>query len=121
LIGRFSDGLQPIDFAFDGLGNLWAAGDRNQQGVVEDVIEMFPASDLAANGETLLSPSVTVSSPAFGRNEGSGSCLGGMDFDSGGNLWVSVGTDNGSCGGDAQQIVEFTEGQLSLEGTCRRR
>ncbi len=107
------DGLHPIDMAFDRAGNLWLAGDRDSQ----DVIEMFAASDLAGSGSQALAPSVTITSTVFGTINGSGSCLGGMDFDRTGNLWVSVGPDNGSCGFDQQQVVSFSAAQLSSGGS----
>ena len=52
-----------------------------------------------------------ITSSAFG----SGWCLGGLDFDHSGDLWVSVVGSNGGCEADAQ-LVEFTPSQLSTGG-----
>ena len=57
------------------------------------------------------SPSLIITSSAFG----SGWCLGGLDFDHSGDLWVSVVGSNGGCEADTQ-LVEFTPSQLSMGG-----
>ncbi|HTT75463.1 MAG TPA: hypothetical protein VMF50_05715, partial [Candidatus Binataceae bacterium] len=112
LIMNLPDSLDPVDLAFDGSGNLWIAG--SSSGV--DKIEMFSAAELQAEGEISPSATVTLTSPAFAGLEGSGSCLGGLDFDHSGDLWVSVGTDNGDCAAAQPQVVEFTPSQLGSDG-----
>jgi hypothetical protein len=99
----------PADFAFDASGNLWLAGND----LFGDSIEMFAAADLAGTGEISATTGVTINSPAFGASR---DCLGGIDFDSSGDLWVSVGSN--SCGNGAvpDQLVEFTPAQLSTGG-----
>jgi hypothetical protein len=99
------DGLVPIDFAFDRSGNMWIAGG--------DIIEEISAADLTGTGETSPSTGLTITSSAFGT----GSCLGGLDFDNSGNLWVSViGTLSGNgCVADSQ-VVKFAPSQLSTGG-----
>ena len=88
------DAIEPVDFAFDRVGNLWVAGDSSKG----DAIEMFPADQLSGMGQISPSAAVTITSPAFGTVfDESGSCLGGLDFDYYGNLWVSVGTNNTEC------------------------
>jgi hypothetical protein len=60
---------------------------------------------------------VSITSSSFGKLNGTGSCIGGIDFDRSGDLWVSVGTDNADCGGNtATEVVEFTPSQLSVGG-----
>jgi hypothetical protein len=100
------DGLVPIDFAFDRSGNLWIAG--------SDSIEEIFAADLTATGEISSPAGSTITSSAFGT----GSCLGGLDFDNSGNLWVSViGTLSGNgCVADPQ-VVKFAPSQLSTGGS----
>jgi hypothetical protein len=111
LIVDLPDGIDPVDLAFDSSGNLWLAG----PGSAGDTLEMIAASDLTGTGEISPSAAVTVTSSAFGVLVGSGSCLGGIDFDPSGNLWVSVGTNNTNCEA-ATQIVEFTPSQLNAGG-----
>ena len=102
-----------VDLAFDSSGNLWIAG----PGSHGDALEMISASNLTGNGEVSPPATVTVTSSAFGTLLGSGSCLGGIDFDSSSNLWVSVGTDNADCDGNTTtQVVAFTPAQLSTGG-----
>lgn len=101
----------PVNFAFDGTGNLWLAGSNSHN----DVLEMISSSDLGGSGETSPSAAVTITSSAFGNLVGTGSCIGGVDFDRSGDLWVSVGTANADCEADTQ-VVEFTPGQLSAGG-----
>jgi len=102
-----------VDLAFDSSGNLWIAGPGSQG----DALEMISASNLTGSGEVSPPAAVTVTSSAFGTLLGSGSCLGGIDFDSSGNLWVSVGTDNADCDGNTPtQVVSFTPAQLSTGG-----
>ena len=100
-----------VDFAFDSAGNLWIAG----PGPHGDEIAMVSASDLRGSGEISPSAAVTINSAAFGLLDGSGSCLGGIDFDHSGNLWASVGADNADCISDTQ-LVQFTPSQLSTGG-----
>jgi hypothetical protein len=99
----------PADFAFDDSGNLWLAGNN----LFGDSIEMFAAADLAGTGEVSPTTGVTINSPAFGASR---DCLGGIDFDVSGDLWVSVGSE--SCGNGAvpAQVIEFTPDQLSTGG-----
>jgi len=111
LVVDLPDAINPVDLAFDSLGNLWLAGSVSQT----DVLEMFPAAALGGDGEISPSAAVVVTSSAFGSLFGSGSCLGGIDFDGSGDLWVSVGADNGDCT-SATQLVEFTPAQLSAGG-----
>ena len=100
-----------VDFAFDSAGNLWVAG----PGPHGDEIAMVSASDLSGSGEISPSAAVTINSAAFGLLDGTGSCLGGIDFDHSGNLWASVGADNADCSSDTQ-LVQFTPSQLSTGG-----
>jgi hypothetical protein len=69
---------------------------------------MFPAADLGAAGQISPLAAVTLTSPAFAGLEGTGSCLGGSDFDHSGDLWV--------CGTATTQVVEFTPVQLTARG-----
>ncbi len=102
-----------VDLAFDSSGNLWIAG----PGSDGDALEMISASNLTGTGEVSPPAAVTVTSSSFGTLVGSGSCLGGIDFDSSGNLWVSVGTDNGDCDGNTTtQVISFTPAQLGTGG-----
>ncbi|HEY6299034.1 MAG TPA: hypothetical protein VIW95_05260 [Candidatus Binatus sp.] len=100
-----------VDFAFDSAGNLWVAG----PGPHGDEIAMVSASDLSGSGEISPSAAVTINSAAFGLLDGTGSCIGGIDFDHSGNLWASVGADNADCSSDTQ-LVQFTPSQLSTGG-----
>jgi len=111
LVVDLPDALNPVNLAFDSLGNLWLAGSVSQT----DVLEMFPAAELGGSGEISPSVAVVVTSSAFGSLFGSGSCLGGIDFDGLGDLWVSVGADNADCT-SATQLVEFTPSQLTTGG-----
>ena len=102
-----------VDLAFDSSGNLWTAG----PGSHGDALEMISASNLTGTGEISPPAAVTITSSAFGTLVGSGSCLGGIDFDTSGDVWVSVGTNNADCNGNtATQVVEFTPAQLSAGG-----
>ena len=102
-----------VDLAFDSSGNLWIAG----PGSHGDALEMISASNLTGTGEISPTAAVTITSSAFGTLIGSGSCLGGIDFDHSGDLWVSVGTNNADCDGNtATAVVEFTPAQLSTGG-----
>jgi hypothetical protein len=76
---------------------------------------MIPASDLGGSGQISPSASVMVTSSAFGLLVGTGSCLGGIDFDRSGDLWVSVGAKNADCEANTQ-VVKFTPGQLGTGG-----
>jgi hypothetical protein len=104
------DALKVADLGIDSAGNLWIAGGSSRG----DALEMFSASDLAGSGEISPAAETMVTSSAFGVVFG-GSCLGGIDFDHVGDLWVSVGTNNDECEA-AQQVVEFTPGQLAIGG-----
>jgi hypothetical protein len=106
------DALHPSDLAFDSSGNMWLAGSSSHG----DTIEMFSAGDLSGAGEISPSAAVTITSPAFGPVPDSGSCLGGIDFDHSGDLWVSVHTSSGDCRADVQ-VVDFTPEQLSAGGS----
>ncbi len=111
LVVNLPDGITPVDLAFDSSGNLWLAG----AGVNGDSLEMISASDLSGSGTISPSAAVTLTSSAFGILEGSGSCLGGIDFARSGDLWVSVGDNNADCQADGQ-LVSFTPTQLSTGG-----
>jgi len=101
-----------VDFAFDSAGNLWVAG----AGSNGDVLEMISAGDLTGTGEVSPTAAMTITSSAFGvLFPSSGSCLGGIDFDNSGDLWVSVGAGDGDCQVNTQ-LVEFTPSQLSVGG-----
>jgi len=104
------DALGPVDLAFDSSGNMWVAG----TGSHGDELEMIVADDLTGSGEISPSAAVTITSSAFGP-VGSSSCLGGIDFDHSGDLWISVVGGGGDCETNSQ-IVEFTPGQLSAGG-----
>jgi hypothetical protein len=102
-----------VDFAFDSSGNLWIAG----PGSHGDALEMISASNLTGTGEISPPAAVTITSSAFGVLIGSGSCLGGIDFDASGDLWASVGTNNADCDGNtATEVVAFTPAQLGTGG-----
>jgi len=101
-----------MDLSFDRSGNLWLAGLALQgMGPFIDEVEMISAADLAGTGSIFPSVSLTITSSVFG----SGPCLGGIDFDRSGDLWVSVVGSNGVCEADTQ-LVEFTPSQLSTGG-----
>jgi hypothetical protein len=110
LVIDLPDALNVADLGFDSAGNLWIAGGSSHG----DALEMFPASDLGGSVEISPEAETIVTSSAFGHVFG-GSCLGGIDFDHLGDLWVSVGTNNDECEA-AQQIIEFTPSQLSTGG-----
>jgi hypothetical protein len=99
----------PADFAFDDSGNLWLAGNN----LFGDSIVMFEAADLAGTGEITPTIGVSINSPAFGSST---NCIGGIDFDASGDLWVSVGSDVCGNGAVPDQLVEFTPAQLSTGG-----
>ena len=101
-----------VDLAFDSAGNLWVAGGGSNG----DVLEMISAGDLMGTGEVSPTAAATITSSAFGLINGSGSCLGGIDFDNSGNLWASVGGFEGGCHPGDTQLVEFTPNQLSAGG-----
>jgi streptogramin lyase len=101
------DGLVPVDFGFDSSGNLWLAGSSSDG----DALEMISAGDLTGSGEISPSAAVIITSSAFGVSDSDGTCLGGMDFDHSGDLWVSV-----QCDPDTQ-VVEFTPSQLTTGGS----
>jgi hypothetical protein len=113
LIVNLPDFVVLVDFAFDNSGNLWLAGSNS----VNDKLEMISATDLTGTGEVSPTAGATITSSAFGMFEGGtrGSCLGGIDFDRSGDLWVSVAAYNAICQADAQ-LVEFTPSQLSTGG-----
>jgi hypothetical protein len=111
LILNLPDFVVVADFAFDKSGNLWLAGSTP----VDDQLEMIAAGDLTGTGKVSPTAGVTITSSAFGLLDGFGSCLGGIDFDNSGDLWVSVGTGNPACQADTQ-LVEFTTSQLSAGG-----
>jgi hypothetical protein len=103
----------PVNFAFDRAGNLWLAGSNSNN----DELDMISAADLGGTGVISPSAAVSITSSSFGKLNGTGSCIGGIDFDRSGDLWVSVGTDNADCGGNtATEVVEFTPSQLSVGG-----
>jgi hypothetical protein len=113
LIVNLPDLVFLVDFAFDSSGNLWLAGSNSLFG--NDQLEMISAGDLTGTGVVSPMAAVTITSSAFGVLDGSGSCLGGIDFDQSGDLWVSVGANNADCQADTQ-VVEFTPSQLSTGG-----
>jgi hypothetical protein len=101
-----------MDLAFDGSGNLWLAGESLKDiGPAIAEVEMVSAADLTGTGWISPSPSLVITSSVFG----SGPCLGGLDFDRSGDLWVSVIGSNTACQADSQ-LVEFTPNQLSIGG-----
>ena len=111
LIVDLPDGLVPVDFGFDSSGNLWLAGlAPAAMGTFVDEIEMISAGDLGGAGEISPSAAVIITSSAFGVFDSDGTCLGGMDFDHSGDLWVSVHCDPDT------QVVEFTPAQLNTGG-----
>ena len=75
--------LDPVDFAFDDAGNMWLAGTASNS----DEIEMIAASDLGGSGQISPQAAVIITSAAFGSSY---DCIGGIDFDHSGDLWVSV-------------------------------
>jgi hypothetical protein len=97
-----------LDVAFDSSGNLWIAG-SNSQG---DVIEMISASDLSGAGESFPPAGTTITSSTF-TPSGSGDCVGGIDFDRSGDLWVSISESTFGCD---NAVVEFAASQLSAGG-----
>jgi hypothetical protein len=99
----------PADFAFDASGNLWLAGNN----LFGDSIEMFAAADLAGAGEISPTIGVSINSPAFGSSH---DCIGGIDFDVSGDLWVSIGSESCGSGAVPGQLIEFTPAQLSTGG-----
>jgi hypothetical protein len=110
LVVDLPDGLGSEDLAFDRSGNLWTAGGSFHG----DVIEMFRATDLNTTGEISPLAAVSITSSSFG-SVNVGSCLGGIDFDRFGALWLSVGVDNADCSAN-QQVIEFTSRQLNGGG-----
>lgn len=101
----------PVNFAFDSAGNLWLAGSNSHS----DELDMISAADLDGSGVISPSAAVNITSSSFGKLIGTGSCIGGIDFDRSGDLWVSVGTPNGDCQASSQ-LVEFTPDQLAIGG-----
>jgi hypothetical protein len=99
------------DLAFDGSGNLWIAGADFTVGILDEV-EMISAGDLAGAGEISPPFAVTITSSAFGTEPGlpGGICLGGLDFDHSGDLWISAHCDPNT------HLIEFTPSQLSIGG-----
>jgi hypothetical protein len=106
------NGLGIQDFAFDSSGNLWLAGVLPGIGSLVSAIEMISAGDLVGTGEISPPASLTITSSAFGiENAGLGGvCLGGIDFDHSGDLWVSAHCD------PETHLIEFTPSQLSIGG-----
>ena len=103
--------LVVFDLAFDSSGNLWLAGSSSSaQG---DEIEMIAASDLSGSGVITPLASTTITSPAF-TPAGESDCLGGIDFDHSGDLWVSVNSFSFGC---VYGVVEFTPSQLTTGGS----
>ncbi len=109
LIVNLPEMLIPADFAFDSAGNMWLAGTASNS----DEIEMISASDLIGSGQISPPADVIVTSAAFGSSY---DCIGGIDFDNSGDLWVSVGTDICGAGKVGDQLVEFSPSQLSMGG-----
>ena len=99
------------DLAFDGSGNLWIAGAHFTVGILDE-IQAISAGDLGGTGEITPPITVTITSSAFGAESGlaGGICLGGIDFDHSGNLWVSS-----HCNPESH-LSEFTPSQLSIGG-----
>jgi hypothetical protein len=106
------NGLGIQDFAFDSSGNLWLAGVLPGIGSLVSEIEMISAGDLVGTGEISPLASLTITSSAFGINNAGlgGVCLGGIDFDHSGDLWVSAHCD------PQTHLIEFTPSQLSVGG-----
>ena len=101
--------LDPVDFAFDNTGNMWLAGTASNS----DEIEMISASDLSGSGQISPPADVIITSAAFGSSY---DCIGGIDFDDSGDLWVSVGSDICGSGNVGDQLVEFSPTQLTTGG-----
>jgi hypothetical protein len=99
------------DIAVDSSGNLWLAGGDFTLGL-EDEIKMISAADLGGSGQITPPIQVTITSSAFGGEPGlpGGICLGGIDFDHFGNLWISAHCD------PETHLIEFTPSQLSIGG-----
>jgi len=119
LIVNLPDFVSVVDFAFDNSGNLWLAGSISPTpywtSTINDTLEMISAADLTGTGEVSPAAAVTITSSAFGIPDSGGGCLGGIDFDRSGDLWVSVAANYPHCPADAQ-LVEFTPSQLSTGG-----
>jgi hypothetical protein len=114
LIVILPDGLGDQDFALDSSGNLWLAGVIfPAPGTTVDEIEMISAGDLVGAGEISPPASLTITSSAFGTEHsglGGGPCIGGIDFDHSGDLWVSARCD------PDMHLIEFTPSQLKAGG-----
>lgn len=120
LIVNLPDLVSVVDFAFDNSGNLWLAGSTSLNGTLDstsinDTLEMISAADQTGTGEVSPAAAVTITSSAFGTPDSGGGCLGGIDFDRSGDLWVSVAANYPNCPADSQ-LVEFTPSQLSTGG-----
>ncbi len=101
--------MNPVDFAFDNTGNMWLAGTASNS----DEIEMISAGNLSGSGQISPPADVIITSAAFGSSY---DCIGGIDFDDSGDLWVSVGTDICGAGKVGDQLVEFNPTQLTMGG-----
>jgi hypothetical protein len=112
LIVDAPNGFGIQDFAFDSSENLWLAGAIFPNTGTVDEIVMISAGDLIGSGEISPPASVTITSSAFGAESGlaGGICLGGIDFDHSGDLWLSS-----HCNPESH-LIEFTPSQLSLGG-----
>jgi len=102
----------PSDIAFDSGGNLWATGWTTNAN--QSLLMKYSAADLSGSGEITPTPSVTISSIAFGEPSLT-PCLGGLDFDAQGDLWASVQANQVDCIGRSQ-IIELTPDQLQSSG-----
>lgn len=97
------------DIAFDSEGNEWLAGADFTVGDTPE-IKMISATDLGGSGE-IAPPITTITSSTFGSAAGlGGACLGGIDFDQAGNLWVSA-----RCAPQSH-LVAFAPSQLGSGG-----
>jgi hypothetical protein len=77
---------------------------------------MFSAADISVDGEITPSPAVTITSSAFGAlSMAGGICLQGLDFDSSGDLWLSVHANGVECVG-ISQLMALTPAQLNTSG-----
>ena len=81
----------------------------------QGTIEMFRVGDILGSGMISPAPAATITSADFGMNW-SGQCIGGMEFDSQGDLWVANGTSMSDCPSSTIGILEFAADELASGG-----